>query len=241
MYGEKYMTINIHYLLNLSSDVQNLGPLWAHSCFLFENLNGELKHMFHGSRYIDTQILNALCVAQQLPKLLTDIRNIPAKMFVSQLSRLGIRYCMPQKRDMLMLNFLGKQYSQIVEASISRKLPNNQLQFYRRIRLHGQMIHSMAYEKDLTDNSYTVKYLDTAKQIQFGFVCWFAESVSNKQALIKRLSKSQLNLCHTSFRIWNILPSNFKSAISLDEFKSLIKTCNGPNWKYTACDMFTWF
>ena len=61
MYGERYMTINIHYLLHLSSDVQSLEPLWAYSCFPFENLNGELKHMFHGSRYIDTQILNALC------------------------------------------------------------------------------------------------------------------------------------------------------------------------------------
>ena len=56
----------------------------------------------------------------------------------------------------------------------------------------------MAYEKDQTENSYTFKYLDTAKQIQFRFVSWLAISVSNKQALIKRLSKSQLNLCRTA-------------------------------------------
>ena len=39
-YGEQYMGINIHSLLHLSSTVEEMGPLWAYSCFSFEGFNG---------------------------------------------------------------------------------------------------------------------------------------------------------------------------------------------------------
>ena len=44
------MTMNVHNLLHLPQVVENLGPLWAHSCFPFEHANGELLKMFHGSQ-----------------------------------------------------------------------------------------------------------------------------------------------------------------------------------------------
>ena len=40
------MTINVHNLLHLPKVVENLGLLWAHSCFPFEAANGELLHFF---------------------------------------------------------------------------------------------------------------------------------------------------------------------------------------------------
>ena len=30
--------------------VENWGPLWAHSCFPFESVNGDLLKLFHGTR-----------------------------------------------------------------------------------------------------------------------------------------------------------------------------------------------
>ena len=57
MYVEKKnMTMNIHSLLHLPQCVRNLGPLWAHSCFPFENANGELLKLFHGSQGIEKQV-----------------------------------------------------------------------------------------------------------------------------------------------------------------------------------------
>ena len=53
--GDRHMTINIHSLLHLCDDVRDLGPLWSHSCFPFENMNGILKNMYHGSQHIDKQ------------------------------------------------------------------------------------------------------------------------------------------------------------------------------------------
>lgn len=57
LYAEKrYMTIKVHQLLHLVECVKNLGPLWAHSCFPFENINGKLRKMFHGTRTPHIQV-----------------------------------------------------------------------------------------------------------------------------------------------------------------------------------------
>lgn len=50
------MTINVHNLLHLPETVKNLGPLWAHSCFAFEAVNGELLKLFHGSQKVEKQV-----------------------------------------------------------------------------------------------------------------------------------------------------------------------------------------
>ena len=50
------MTINVHSLLHVCDNVRNLGPLWCNSCFPFENMNGVLKLMFHGSQRVDRQV-----------------------------------------------------------------------------------------------------------------------------------------------------------------------------------------
>ena len=42
LYGEQHMGIDIHSLLHLASTAEELGPLWAYSCFSFEGVNGLL-------------------------------------------------------------------------------------------------------------------------------------------------------------------------------------------------------
>lgn len=48
--GERYYTANVHMLLHFADSVRNLGPLWAHSAFPFEDTNGWLGDLFHGTR-----------------------------------------------------------------------------------------------------------------------------------------------------------------------------------------------
>lgn len=44
------MTLNLHNIgEHLSSYVRKLGPLWAWSCFPFEDMNGSLLEQVHGS------------------------------------------------------------------------------------------------------------------------------------------------------------------------------------------------
>ena len=55
--GEKFQTFNCHSLLHLADDVKQRGPLWTHSCFPFEDYNGDLKDLFHGTQKIPGQVI----------------------------------------------------------------------------------------------------------------------------------------------------------------------------------------
>ena len=47
--GERQMTANVHSLLHLPEVVRSLGPLWAHSCFPYEDAKSDIiinKHNY---------------------------------------------------------------------------------------------------------------------------------------------------------------------------------------------------
>ena len=69
LYCERYQTANLHSLLHMAEDVRNLGPLWTHSTFPFESLNGELLKLFHGTQNIVFQIVSAVNISRAVPIL----------------------------------------------------------------------------------------------------------------------------------------------------------------------------
>ena len=50
-------------------DVRDLGPLYTHSYFSFEDKNGFILRLIHGTQFIDNQILSAVALIQKLPEL----------------------------------------------------------------------------------------------------------------------------------------------------------------------------
>lgn len=105
LYAEKYLTINIHSLLQLPQTVCELGSLWAFSCFSFEDANGELLQLFHGTQNIDLQIVNAVHVFQMLPLMSQSISNRSiASDFVKKLSKFQ------ESADVSQFCLLGKSY-----------------------------------------------------------------------------------------------------------------------------------
>lgn len=69
LYSERYSTSNAHLLLHLVDKVQDLGPLWCSSCFYFEDFNGQLRRLFHGTQHIESQIAFAVCIHQMAQSL----------------------------------------------------------------------------------------------------------------------------------------------------------------------------
>jgi len=43
------LTYNVYQLLHLRDSVEDLELLWSHSCFFFEDLNGDFRDLFHGT------------------------------------------------------------------------------------------------------------------------------------------------------------------------------------------------
>ncbi|XP_067019318.1 uncharacterized protein [Acropora muricata] len=68
-YGKQFQTFNVHQLLHLAEVVRDLGPLWSNSCFPFEDYNGDLRELFHGTKNVDGQIVTAVSVIQKLPEI----------------------------------------------------------------------------------------------------------------------------------------------------------------------------
>ena len=50
------ITMNVHLVSHLADYVQNWGPLWSYTCFVFESMNGHLKKLFHGTRDMTKQV-----------------------------------------------------------------------------------------------------------------------------------------------------------------------------------------
>ena len=69
LYGHRHQTANIHSLVHLVDSVRELGPLWTHSCFNFEDKNGFLLKTVHGTQQIQFQIISALSMLKRLPEL----------------------------------------------------------------------------------------------------------------------------------------------------------------------------
>lgn len=57
LYKERFLTLNVHQLLHLADDIRELGPLHTQSCFSFEDKNGFILELIHGTRLIESQIL----------------------------------------------------------------------------------------------------------------------------------------------------------------------------------------
>ena len=75
LYDERHMSANLHQLLHLSDVVKELGPLWIYSGFNFEDMNGQLTDLFHGSQNVDKHIMNTIGTILCFPELVDKLKD----------------------------------------------------------------------------------------------------------------------------------------------------------------------
>ena len=81
LYGLRFCSINIHQILHYPDIVERLGPLWVYTCFEYEDLNGQLLRLVHGTNHIDTQIVNSQNQFIAMIKLMETLPNGELKSF----------------------------------------------------------------------------------------------------------------------------------------------------------------
>ena len=69
LYGKKHCTLNAHLLIHLTKYVRLWGPLWTHSAFGFESMNGHITSMIHSKHKIADQLVFSIDVANTLGSL----------------------------------------------------------------------------------------------------------------------------------------------------------------------------
>jgi len=76
IYGNEYLTHNVHGLIHLPADCVKHGPLENFSCFKFENYLFEIKKKMRTSRHPLQQICNRLKEQEQIQKV-KDVTKYP--------------------------------------------------------------------------------------------------------------------------------------------------------------------
>ncbi|CAN8017007.1 unnamed protein product [Ixodes persulcatus] len=67
------MTYNVHQLLHLHKAAKQLGPLWAHSAFVFESGNGRIMKSVTAAKGVPMQIVERVIVLQELQQVLSCV------------------------------------------------------------------------------------------------------------------------------------------------------------------------
>lgn len=81
LYGIQFCSMNIHQLLHSGDYVRNLGPLWAYTCYEYENINGQFLKLIHGTCRIDTQVANSHTLFIKMAKLIEDLPHGAVRTF----------------------------------------------------------------------------------------------------------------------------------------------------------------
>ena len=131
LYGDEQYTYNVHQLTHLVLYVRRWGPLWATSTFAFENFNGMLGNMIHGSKNEVKEFLRQIFLAQGVQML----RNVVHKRRYTQFT--GI-------------TALGKQLSRCLspaEALCLKNIDLRKFQVFGRVSIGRELFSCQEYDK----------------------------------------------------------------------------------------------
>lgn len=141
LYGSRELSYNVHQLTHLGLAVRRWGPLWATSAFPFEDQNGLIAKSIHGSRYLNTEIINNIKIAQGAKILRNKLEPIESNDEI--FSILG-------RRKTFKLNAF--QSNLLLFKGINEDVCS----FYARAKIRNIVFTSTLY-KTTKANSFTVK------------------------------------------------------------------------------------
>lgn len=185
LYGQRYMSANVHLLLHLPNTVRQLGPLWVYSCFYFEGQNGTLKSLVHGTQHVEKQVINSFSYFKNLSvaveKFFTEHSNLDFDVLKHLQSNYGHK--IPANNKLIASNVyaLGKPLKGAIDSllddsemqalqqvmNVSRAL----IEIFSRIVFHNITIHSCQWNNKGTmkQNNATVAYARSGK-VEYGII-----------------------------------------------------------------------
>ena len=181
LYNIRFQTANIHYLLHIPQDVRNLGPLWTHSCFPFENFNGEMLNLFHGTQNVPFQIASAVLIMQCLPQLENQLpKSSGQEEFYKKVT--SPHACANETEIEGGIFAMGGVEHRKVDKATYCALPDyfghvpgatTGIRAFLRMRRGSDVYHSEDYKRVKCRNSYTVKYFSNRNEISYAQVIFY--------------------------------------------------------------------
>ena len=262
LYGQRYMTLNIHSLLHLPKCVKDLGPLWVYSCFLFEDANGTLLQLFHGTQNIELQILSSLNILQNFSKMAASIDDKDLKTFVNKLSKDKLSKTIvsgastggcPLGRGWS-IDLCDDLYVKVIHE-INQK--PSRLVKYKRITLRGEVLHSAEYSRVFLRNTFSVKYFDVkSNRLCFGSIlyyihakfCFCSQDICSCNsvilAVLQEYEKKQHSIVDADNflkvyvpHVTHCLPKNSTIVVDISKIMSVLVNINFGDHQTYLCDV----
>ena len=92
LYGQDSSTANAHFLTHLPRYVRLWGPLWTHSAFGFESMNGHLQNNIHSRTQVHKQLVFSVEVNQALQRLHAHLAENEEEKHLSTYHAVAIHY-----------------------------------------------------------------------------------------------------------------------------------------------------
>ena len=187
LYDARIQTFNLHQLLHLTDCVINNGPLWSCSCFFFEDLNGDVRNLFHGSQNPESQIVKAVSVIQHLPKLRDSLPVSDVKTFCKTLvTKKETGYVTEVICESKQLYVVGAVVEHAVDLPVA-ELEETQLCLgdssdgltekpdrFARLKHGKDVFHSEIYTRATKRNSFVVAFREKGEaDVCFGAVMYY--------------------------------------------------------------------
>ncbi|XP_066274298.1 uncharacterized protein [Branchiostoma lanceolatum] len=194
MYGSTRVSLNVHSLLHYVNTVRELGPLWAHSCFFFEDVNGQVLRLIHGTQGVEEQVLRAVAILQKFSEMgekcfepgtasrklydrLSSVVLSPEERSNFQQIAKGYHMVGTLKEEFRRANGtygnLKKCHMDVVLANVDF-VPERFI-VYQRLMKDGEMIHSRMYGRPVRHNSYTIAFMSNGITC-YGEVLYFLQA-----------------------------------------------------------------
>ena len=170
LYGNELCTANMHSLIHLVMFVKLWGPLWSHSTFPFENVNGILVRQFHGTRNVLLQMVFVMKVRQLLSFQCNEtslLQQLTPNSFV-----------------------VGRVYKKNIPNTLVQLLgcTCTSIQVFTRVRINGITYYSQEQEKSAGAKSSSIVCYTDDGPLSFGCINFYFFYNNQPLALIDKFT-----------------------------------------------------
>lgn len=179
LYGLDKCSYNMHQLLHLARHVKMWGPLWSWSAFPFEDGNGYLVRMAHGTKNLEVELANTMHFRNALRFIenLMDLRRIDNE-FIGTTLGAKVDFKLTETHLAALRNATG--YSE-------DELKNKVKSIYRRYKVKNQKYTSILYAKETKRINYCIHWNNRQN---FGNIKFFVKIDEVIYALVQELLRS---------------------------------------------------
>lgn len=173
LYGYSAMTYNLHCLSHLVLVTRRWGAPWSVSAFKFENLNGVLSRLIHGTIHITTELtntLNIITATNSIDYLMNEAQNIRRDPRVSMLSPVhGIILTDAERL-----------------ALVETLADIDDVRYFSRAKIAGMIFTSSMYSAERATDNKHICY-EMRREEHFGIVQFYVRKGQELYALVKKL------------------------------------------------------